>query len=88
MLFRSDALATPTEIAIVGEPNADATRALLDVAQAGYHPHRLIAAGTGDVPALLEDRTQIEGQPTAYVCRKMTCLSPVTGVGALKGLLS
>ena len=84
----TDALATPTEIAIVGEPNADATRALLDVAQAGYHPHRLIAAGTGDVPALLEDRTQIEGQPTAYVCRKMTCLSPVTGVGALKGLLS
>ena len=81
------ALATPTEVAIAGDPDADATRALLDVAQAGYHPHRLIAAGTGDVPALLKDRPQIEGEATAYVCQEMTCLQPVTDAEALEELL-
>ncbi|MGC9398299.1 MAG: thioredoxin domain-containing protein [Anaerolineae bacterium] len=81
------ALATPTEVVIVGKPAARSTRALLDMAQAGYHPHRLVAVGTGDIPPLLEDRPQIAGKATAYVCRKMTCLQPVTDAEALKELL-
>jgi hypothetical protein len=80
-------LATPVEVAVVGEPTDEATRALLAVAQAGYHPHRLVAAGIGDVPPLLSERTTVDGQPAAYVCRQATCQPPVTAPEELRRLL-
>ncbi len=40
------ALATPVEVAIVGEPSAEDTRALLDVVLGSYRPHQLVAAGS------------------------------------------
>ncbi len=78
------ALATPTEIAIVGDPEARSTRALLDVAQAGYHPHRLVAAGDGAVPALLKNREMHDGKPAAYTCIAATCRPPITDVETLR----
>jgi uncharacterized protein YyaL (SSP411 family) len=32
----------------------------------------------GDDPALLHDRVQLDGIPTAYVCERFTCRLPVT----------
>ena len=86
----NSALASPTEVAIVGDPDAEDVRALLAVAREGYHPHRLIAVGVpyvvgiGDIPPLLAERTQIEGQATAYVCREHVCQPPVTEPKALQ----
>ncbi len=67
------------EVAIVGDPEADDTRALLAVAGKGRHPERVVASSatpaTSSVP-LLHDRTAIEGAATAYVCRDFACQRP------------
>jgi len=79
-------LARPREIAIVGDATSPEVHALLN-ACAGYHPHQITAVGAvADVP-LLQDREQIEGQATAYVCIDLACRPPVTEPEALRALL-
>jgi uncharacterized protein YyaL (SSP411 family) len=85
------ALSHPREIAIVGDPEASDTRALLDVCTTGYRPHQIVALGAPDaelftVP-LLQARSQIEGHATAYVCVDFACRAPVTDPEALRALL-
>ena len=85
------ALSHPREIAIVGDRETADTRALLDVCTTGYRPHQIVALGAPDgevstVP-LLQDRSQIEGRATAYVCVDFTCRPPVTDPAALQALL-
>ena len=77
------------EIAIVGDPDAADTRALLAEVWSRYLPNRVLALRVpGDdiahalVP-LLADRGQIDGRATAYVCRNYTCRLPVTDPAAL-----
>ncbi|MGD9145791.1 MAG: thioredoxin domain-containing protein, partial [Anaerolineae bacterium] len=60
------ALSQPREIAIVGDPEAADTQALLNVVRDGYRPFQVVALGTPDgqstaVP-LLHDRGLVEGQ--------------------------
>jgi uncharacterized protein YyaL (SSP411 family) len=85
------ALAHPREIAIVGDPEAADTRALLDVCNVGYRPHQIVALGAPDSEAsavpLLQNRNQIEGRATAYVCVDFACRLPVTDPAALRALL-
>jgi hypothetical protein len=85
------AISHPHEIAIIGEPEASDTRALLDVCTSGYRPHQVVALGTPDaelftVP-MLQARSQIEDHATAYVCVDFTCRPPVTDPAALRALL-
>jgi len=84
-------LAHPREIAIVGDPEAVDTRALLDVCAIGYRPHQIVALGAPDSEAstvpLLQNRNQIEGRATAYVCVDFACRLPVTDPAALRALL-
>jgi uncharacterized protein YyaL (SSP411 family) len=69
------------EIAIVGDPAADDTRALLDVACDGFRPNRVVAV-TADPDAsvvpLLHGRAAIDGTATAYLCRDFACRQPTT----------
>jgi uncharacterized protein YyaL (SSP411 family) len=85
------ALAHPREIAIVGDADAPDTRALLDICTTGYRPHRIVALGGPDTdPAaipLLQGRSQIENQATAYVCIDFACRPPVTDPETLRALL-
>jgi len=85
------ALSHPREIAIVGDPEATDTRALLDVCNVGYRPHQILALGAPDSEAstvpLLQNRNQIEGRATAYVCVDFACRLPVTDPAALRALL-
>jgi uncharacterized protein YyaL (SSP411 family) len=77
-------LAEPKEVAIVGDPTAADTRALLDVINRRYRPHLALAlAHPGDVAAaqaipLLQDRSALDGKATAYVCRSFACQLPTT----------
>ncbi len=77
------------EIAIVGDPAATDTEALLAEVHRRYLPNSMLAlAAPGDAatPALvplLADRGQIGGRATAYVCRGFVCNLPVTGPEAL-----
>jgi uncharacterized protein len=69
------------EVALVGDPAAADTQALLAAAQAGHRPWQVTAAssrpGESTIP-LLHDRGQIDGHATAYVCRSFACQRPVT----------
>jgi uncharacterized protein YyaL (SSP411 family) len=82
------ALSEPREIAIVGDPEASDTQALLNVVRDGYRPFHVVALGLPrteppTVP-LLQDRGLVEGQPAAYVCRDFVCQAPVTEPEALR----
>ena len=77
------ALATPQEIAIVGEPLGRDTQALIATVRSRFRPNIVIAlrqpgAREQAQPALLRSRNLIEGQATAYVCERYACQQPVT----------
>jgi len=80
------ALADAIEIAVVGQPAAAATQALLEPVATGYRPNQVLAVaadpGTSVVP-LLHERVALGGAPTAYLCRGFTCRLPVTDAAAL-----
>ncbi|HFD39071.1 MAG TPA: thioredoxin domain-containing protein [Anaerolineae bacterium] len=84
-------LARPWEIAIVGEPEAADTQALLRIVREGYRPFQVAALGAPDAqpPAvpLLRDRPLVGGRAAAYVCRDFTCQAPVTEPEELAALL-
>jgi hypothetical protein len=73
------------EVAVVGAPGSEATRALVaEVTSRRFLPNHILAvAGADDERsreevALLLERPQIGGRPTAYVCERFTCKLPVT----------
>ena len=76
------------EIAIIGDPAGDDTRALLAEVYRRFMPNTVLAAGApgdeaiGEVP-LLAGREMRGGRPTAYVCRNYACNLPVTEPEAL-----
>ena len=75
---------SPAEVVIVGDPNHDDTRELLEVVRGRFQPNRIVIAAdepkgaeTGSIP-LLRERTRIDGRATAYVCHRGACRMPVT----------
>jgi uncharacterized protein YyaL (SSP411 family) len=70
-------LSEPREIALMGD--GDAIAPLLKVIRGGYRPFQVVAAGEEGSLPLLENRPQIDGKATAYVCRRFVCQAPVTG---------
>ncbi len=84
------ALGPQREIAIIGDPAAADTRALLAVVQAAYRPNRVVAVGPGSenspIP-LLAGRHRHGGAATAYVCQNFACRRPTTEPDELARLL-
>ena len=81
-------LSTPKEVAIVGS-TPDDFQPLLAETWRRYLPNKVVAASFGvDVIPLLENRSMIDGLPTAYVCENYTCKQPVTDISALREQLS
>ena len=71
------------EVAIIGTLEHPGTRALMnEVHRQRFLPNVVVAIGPqGTVlegPALLENRPQVDGAPTAYVCERFSCRLPVT----------
>jgi len=81
-------LSRPFEIAVIGEPGAADTRALLAEVNRGFAPHQVVAVGLAEceVP-LLQNRVQLEGKATAYVCRNFVCNRPVNDPNGLRDIL-
>jgi uncharacterized protein YyaL (SSP411 family) len=82
-------LAGPAEIAVVGGPDDERTRALHQTALHAAPPGAVLALGDGtpsDIP-LLEGRGPVDGAPAAYVCRQFTCQAPVTTPAELRDAL-
>jgi uncharacterized protein YyaL (SSP411 family) len=77
-------LSAAKEIAIVGDPDDPATRALVDEVWRRYLPNSVLAVSRpGDADAakavpLLEGRDPVDGKAAAYVCERFVCQRPVT----------
>jgi uncharacterized protein YyaL (SSP411 family) len=83
--------AAPVEVAVVGPREGADTRALVHATLAGFHRNLTVTGrapdeSDGGLP-LLESREQVDGKPTAYVCRGYACRAPVTEPSALTGQL-
>ncbi len=82
-------LGEPQELALVGPlPDLSGLRSVVNEL---YRPNLVVAAGhEGDsaVVPLLAQRGMMNGVPTAYLCRRMTCQAPVTNAVELRRLLS
>jgi len=83
-------LAGPAEIAVVGRPADERTRALHETALHAATPGAVLALGDGTEAAvpLLAGRVLVNGEPAAYVCRQFTCLAPVTTPEQLRKVLA
>ncbi len=83
------AAAPVAQVAIVGDPRAADTRALLAVARRGFQPHRVLAVGDqrSSELELLRGRSRVDGRATAYVCRDFACRLPVTEPSDLEAAL-
>ncbi len=74
------------EVAIVGDPDAGDTRALLATVRGHYRPSQVVALSPepdGSAIPLLHGRSRLQGRATAYVCRGFACQQPVTDPEAL-----
>jgi uncharacterized protein YyaL (SSP411 family) len=82
-------LGEPQELALAGPLKA--LSELRSIVNERYRPNLVVAAGPGGdnaVVPLLAHRTMVNGLPTAYLCRRMTCQAPVTDAAELRWLLS
>jgi uncharacterized protein YyaL (SSP411 family) len=69
------------EVAIVGDPGTEDTRALLTQVRGAHRPGLVVAvSATPDTSAvpLLHGRARLDDRATAYVCRGFACQRPVT----------
>jgi uncharacterized protein YyaL (SSP411 family) len=85
LLCALDLSTGPTrEVAVVGDPNAPDTQALVDTIHARYLPNKVVAGRAPDddeaaglIP-LLAERPMRSGKATAYVCEGYACKNPTT----------
>jgi uncharacterized protein YyaL (SSP411 family) len=77
------------EVALVGDPSTDAFGLLEREVAAHYVPSLVLAGGhpARNTIALLAERTEKDGKPTAYVCHSYVCDQPVTEPSALAAQL-
>ncbi|NNM05351.1 MAG: hypothetical protein HKO65_09625, partial [Gemmatimonadetes bacterium] len=75
------ALAPPTEVVLLGDPESQELADLLAVTNRFYLPHRIVVGGNpADLPPMpiLEGREAVEGKAVAYVCQDFTCSLPLS----------
>jgi uncharacterized protein YyaL (SSP411 family) len=84
------AVSAPREVALIGDPAAADTRALLQVVYGPFRPHQVVALarpGEASPVPLLADRPALDGRATVYVCQNFACRMPVTEPAALEAQL-
>ena len=92
-LNATDALANGIlEVAIVGDQNTDAARAMFSLLNRQFRPNMVIAATPADAHVhqsipLLSHRKRVKDRTTVYVCRHFACRLPVTSAAELEALL-
>jgi uncharacterized protein YyaL (SSP411 family) len=77
------------EVALVGDPAVDGFQVLEREVAAQYVPSLVFAGGdpARNTIALLAERAEKDGKPTAYVCHSYVCDQPVTDPSALAAQL-
>lgn len=93
LLAFDSAINSVRQIAIVWDENANDKEIddLLKVPLRSYYPRAILTFSSlplpDNSPALLKDRSVMNGKPTAYVCRDFTCQLPVNNPQDLKNQL-
>jgi uncharacterized protein YyaL (SSP411 family) len=81
----------PHEIVVVAKADAPETREMLGKIRRRYVPNRTLTvvdpARGEPLPPLVRDKGQLDGKPTVYVCRRMTCSPPATAWADVERLL-
>lgn len=76
-----------TELALLGDLDDPLLAEMLSVINATYRPYSVLAVApfppTPTSPAVLQNRTLLDGKSTAYVCKNFVCKLPVTNSHAL-----
>ncbi|HYJ13854.1 MAG TPA: thioredoxin domain-containing protein [Candidatus Limnocylindria bacterium] len=85
-------LEKPKEVVIVGEREDRRVEELLTKIHSMYQPNMTLQLARPDeslekLSPLLQGKSQVGGNPTAYVCHNSTCSAPVTTWDGLKPLL-
>ncbi|MBK7316072.1 thioredoxin domain-containing protein [Candidatus Villigracilis affinis] len=82
-----NALGNMKQIAVLGEAGEENFERMIKAIRAEYRPGVVVAASayppSKNAPALLEQRTLINGEATAYVCEGFVCKQPTTDVEIL-----
>ncbi|NDL59821.1 DUF255 domain-containing protein [Phytoactinopolyspora mesophila] len=83
----------PVEVAVVGDPADERTRALHAAALRQPSPGAAVVAGDPQEPAsamvpLLRDRPLVDNAPAAYVCRHFVCARPTDDPAELADQIS
>jgi uncharacterized protein YyaL (SSP411 family) len=83
------AIGPQQQLAVVGRAADPGFQDLVRVGHERYLPHLVRAGGVpgADTPALLVDRVEQAGKPTAYLCEGFTCQLPTTSPEQLEGLI-
>jgi uncharacterized protein YyaL (SSP411 family) len=84
-------LRRPKEIVLLGDRQANNTKALLAHIHSLFVPNKTLSCFDQEqsehLPSLLAGKTQVDGKVTVYVCHNFTCSLPVTEWEALRELL-
>jgi uncharacterized protein YyaL (SSP411 family) len=89
------ALGGGREVVIVGDPEAEDTRAMVEALRRPFLPGKVVLLKRVDggeegivrLAPFLGDHHQVEGKATAYVCRDHFCQNPTTDVQTMLDLL-
>ncbi len=85
------ALGKTKQAAVLGDADKEDFQALIRLLRTAYRPGLVVAASafppSAAAPALLQDRSPIEGHATVYLCEEFVCQQPVTQVEQLAHLL-
>jgi hypothetical protein len=81
------AAGTMKQVAVVGEAGEEIFEWMIQVIRSEYRPGAVVAASSHPIkegaPALLNDRTTINGGAAAYVCEGFVCKLPAADAGVL-----
>ena len=85
-------LAGAKEIVIIGNPAEAGVKELIAQVNSTYLPNKVVqlatpSAALASISPLLQGKTQVDGNPTVYVCQNFTCSAPVTNRSELQALL-
>jgi len=86
--------AEPYEIIVVGDPNADDTKAMIKTINSNYIPGKVVIlrpdeefSEIDNISGFVKGLSAIDGRATAYVCKNYSCSLPVNDIGKLENLL-
>lgn len=85
------ALGKPKEIVVVGGPEEQNTRTILDYLQHKFLPEAVLLysppekeRGLKEIVPYIEQYRTVEGQPAVYICENYACRAPVTDLQQLR----